>query len=202
MTRFTVLQFAVLLASCSPQPAFAADCRMCEELGLAPQFTYSGQRVTYLGAREMCERQPELCKTFQGPSAIVRADDRLMDLLARVNRSVNADFPSMTDQDQYGQVEYWALPGRAADCEDFALEKKRRLMAAGVPAGAMQIVVATTERGEDHALLGVSTDKGFYLLDNRFMKLRTVFSRPHYVFQAIQVPTSFRHFDYVNGVRM
>ncbi len=94
-----------------------------------------------------------------------------MRMINTVNREVNRDVHKATDFDLYGLLEYWSLPrvidGKMyGDCEDYALEKRRRLIAAGVPAEALSMAVAVTARGESHAVLIVSFESGDWVLDN------------------------------------
>lgn len=94
--------------------------------------------------------------------------------LNAVDRSINAAIIQTEDVRAYGQEDYWATPledgmaagGRArGDCEDYALEKRRALIARGVPAQALAIAVADTRFGP-HAVLLVDTDRGEYVLDS------------------------------------
>ena len=92
-------------------------------------------------------------------------------LLNLVNQSVNREVKKANDIDLYGVEEYWSLPrlvdGKLyGDCEDYALEKRRQLIAAGVPATAMSLAVAVTARGETHAVLMISLKSGDWVLDN------------------------------------
>jgi predicted transglutaminase-like cysteine proteinase len=87
--------------------------------------------------------------------------------LKKINSYVNAKIAPVSDQDLYGQAEYWAYPTDAGDCEDFLLLKKRYLESLGFPAGALLITVVLDEKGEGHAILTVSTDEGDFVLDNR-----------------------------------
>ncbi len=92
-------------------------------------------------------------------------------LLNTVNREVNRDVHKESDFNLYGLLEYWSLPrvidGKMyGDCEDYALEKRRRLIAAGVPAQALSMAVVVTRRGEGHAVLVVSLEDGDVVLDN------------------------------------
>ena len=83
--------------------------------------------------------------------------------LTAVNNRINRAIIRATDMEVYGVEDYWATPledGTAkarGDCEDYVLEKRRALVAAGVPESALSIAVATTPWGEGHALLLVST---------------------------------------------
>jgi predicted transglutaminase-like cysteine proteinase len=94
-----------------------------------------------------------------------------MRLVNTLNRDVNREVQKANDFDLYGLLEFWSLPrvidGKMyGDCEDYALEKRRRLIAAGVPAEAMSMAVAITARGEAHAVLLVRFESGDWVLDN------------------------------------
>lgn len=98
-------------------------------------------------------------------------DKSRMKLVNTLNRDVNREVLKANDFDLYGLLEFWSLPrvidGKMyGDCEDYALEKRRRLLAAGVPAEAMSMAVAVTARGESHAVLLVRFESGDWVLDN------------------------------------
>ncbi len=93
-----------------------------------------------------------------------------MDELNMVNRLVNEAIVFAPDTETYGVEDYWAEPLEAGirrgDCEDYALEKRRALIARGVPEAALSIAVVRTRRGEGHAVLLVATDQGELVLDS------------------------------------
>lgn len=100
-----------------------------------------------------------------------RTDREQVKLLNQVNQLVNRTVKKATDLELYGQPEYWSLPRQVngklyGDCEDYALEKRRQLIAAGVPETALSMAVAFTARGESHAVLMVSLESGDWVLDN------------------------------------
>jgi predicted transglutaminase-like cysteine proteinase len=100
-----------------------------------------------------------------------RAERDQLKLLNQINQSVNRAVKKANDLDIYGMPEYWSLPrvidGKMyGDCEDYALEKRRQLIAAGVPEGALSLAVAVTARGEGHAVLMISLKSGDWVLDN------------------------------------
>ncbi len=88
----------------------------------------------------------------------------------RVNTRVNRAIVRRTDADTYGRSEVWATPLASGagfgDCEDYVLEKRRTLLAEGLPATALSIAVVITPHNERHAVLLVGTDAGEYVLDN------------------------------------
>jgi predicted transglutaminase-like cysteine proteinase len=104
--------------------------------------------------------------------AVVDLQSPLWRAVTTVNAEVNAAIRAEDDQRAYRQADYWAIPrttGRAkpvGDCEDFALAKRERLLALGVPLEALSIALVTTRTGLSHAVLLVATNEGEYVLDN------------------------------------
>lgn len=94
-----------------------------------------------------------------------------MKLITKVNQTVNREVRKSSDLDLYGMPEFWTLPqvidGKMyGDCEDYALEKRRRLIEAGVAADALTLAVVITRSGERHAVLVAAFDGGDVVLDN------------------------------------
>ena len=49
--------------------------------------------------------------------------------MIRINRQINRAIRFASDMEQYGKEEYWEYPiSGFGDCEDMALEKRRRLV--------------------------------------------------------------------------
>jgi predicted transglutaminase-like cysteine proteinase len=98
--------------------------------------------------------------------------------LTAVNRQVNHAIVPTADMSQYGVSEYWAMPisegglardvGSAprGDCEDYALEKRARLISLGWRNDALVLAVAHASGAGMHAVLVVQTDHGDFVLDN------------------------------------
>jgi len=87
--------------------------------------------------------------------------------LDAVNRAVNHEIEPATDMEIYGRTEYWTIPTARDDCEDYALLKRKRLIARGWPASALLLTVVRDERGEGHAVLTARTAQGDFILDNK-----------------------------------
>lgn len=94
--------------------------------------------------------------------------DDLRQVLSRINTEVNAEIELVSDQDNLGQEEVWSLPADCrGDCEDFALEKRRRLTDAGLPRAALTMAIVYHEgQFYSHAVLLVETTRGTWVLDN------------------------------------
>lgn len=94
----------------------------------------------------------------------------LWSTLTKINDKVNREIQRRSDIQVYGVIDRWATPLQAGsnlgDCEDYVLEKRRALIAAGLPESALSIAVANTSWGESHAVLLVATDQGDYVLDS------------------------------------
>lgn len=93
-----------------------------------------------------------------------------MDQLRAVNRFLN-DWQYRTDDQNYGQRDYWATPleflGRSGDCEDYAITKYVSLRQLGFPAEHLRVVVVRDVlRDLAHAVLAVYLDDQVYILDN------------------------------------
>lgn len=117
--------------------------------------------------------------------------------LNKVNRRVNGALAQSSDLSLYGVDDYWALPmedgvGRG-DCEDFALEKRRALITAGVPADNLSIAIVTTPAGQAHAVLVIATDRGDYVLDSLSAWI-TPWTETSYTWRKRQTPG--RPFDW------
>jgi predicted transglutaminase-like cysteine proteinase len=82
---------------------------------------------------------------------------------------VNAEIRLVPDQQWQGREDYWSFPLRGAgDCEDLALEKRRRLVELGLPRGAMTLAIVYHQNGwGPHVILLIETSAGTFALDNR-----------------------------------
>jgi len=90
----------------------------------------------------------------------------------KVNADVNREIVAVTDQDHWGVPEHWGFPDDGkGDCEDFVLEKRRRLVRAGFPVQTLLITVVRDQKGDGHAVLTVKTDRGDFVLDNQVGKI-------------------------------
>jgi len=119
------------------------------------------------GFVSFCTRFPDQCMVQKNVPAIVTLSAGQWLALQEVNQAVNLAIKPMDDERHYGRAEYWNIPTDGfGDCEDYALTKRRDLIAVGFPAQALRIAVVLTQRNESHAILTVTTDHGDYVLDN------------------------------------
>jgi predicted transglutaminase-like cysteine proteinase len=84
-------------------------------------------------------------------------DDRA--LLERVNRFVNRSVSFVSDQQAWGQQDYWATPAQTlgrgmGDCEDFAIAKYFSLVRIGVPSEKLRLTfVKALKQNQAHMVL-------------------------------------------------
>jgi predicted transglutaminase-like cysteine proteinase len=120
------------------------------------------------GWTDFCTRHADECDVPDLPIMSVALTAENWKLVSDINKSVNTTIREATDQEVYGVPERWEYPtSGAGDCEDFALQKRKLLMQAGLPRQALLMTVVTDENGFGHAILTVRTTSGDYELDNR-----------------------------------
>ncbi|MCY0095648.1 transglutaminase-like cysteine peptidase [Hoeflea ulvae] len=152
-TRSTFLPaaLATLMLSTSAIPASAASWL---RLGTFTSRPY--------GHVDYCSRHVSDCGARMTRAALPPA--RLA-VLEQINSAVNRAITPVTDEDQYGRFEVWKLNVSAGDCEDYALEKRARLMRKGFH--AEDLLLAMTHTGSEyHTVLVVRTRLGDFVLDN------------------------------------
>jgi predicted transglutaminase-like cysteine proteinase len=133
----------------------------------AADFMHVGGRTSQpVGHYEFCQRLPAECMPQKHARAPLKLTGSLWALINRINDEVNDEILPISDEELWGVPELWSFPGNFGDCEDFVLEKRRRLIAAGVPASQLLITVVRQSNGEGHAVLTISTDRGDLVLDN------------------------------------
>ncbi len=131
------------------------------------------------GFIQFCESFPAECRdSAREPQRISASPDRLADL-DDVNRAINAAIQPATDMEIWGVSEYWTLPVTRGDCEDYALLKRKMLIARGWPSGALLMTVVRDEKGEGHAVLTVRTQQGDFILDNKVDEIRIWHKTPY-----------------------
>jgi predicted transglutaminase-like cysteine proteinase len=145
-------------------PAMAASSVDLSNPAFAP---VTGPTAIPVGAADFCKREKAACRpNGKVAEAQKLTQDNWTQLIA-VNDQVNAEIVPETDEEQYHLVEYWTYPDGRGDCEDIALEKQRRLIAAGWDRSTLLMTVVRERSGDGHAVLMVRTDRGDLVLDNQ-----------------------------------
>ncbi len=124
-----------------------------------------GKTSIPIGYYQYCQRYKTVCVEKPNSKTVRLTRNRWAELIA-INNEVNFKIKPMTDQQNFGVEEWWAVPEQVGDCEDYALLKRKRLLDMGYPIGSLLITVGRDADGGGHAVLTVVTDRGDYILDN------------------------------------
>jgi predicted transglutaminase-like cysteine proteinase len=114
----------------------------------------------------------------------VREPVAALSLARAINTFVNQAITYRPDLEVWGVEDYWTLPLSKAgvpygDCEDYALEKRAMLLAAGVPPGKVRLALVWSRLTGHHAVLVLSVDGVEYVLDNAIGEIRRVADTPY-----------------------
>jgi predicted transglutaminase-like cysteine proteinase len=163
-TRITALVLTGLLAASTSAAA---------QSGLMAYIEHNHDATPPIGWIQFCNDEPQDCSVPTMRTANADLDEkRWRDLLA-INARVNREVESVTDMDHWGVAERWSYPTDGkGDCEDYALEKRKRLIAAGFPRQSLLMTVVRDKKGDGHAVLMVRTDRGDFILDNVEQKVK------------------------------
>lgn len=157
MRSVQTLALVVLSAS---TVTLGATQAVAQDAFLAARMTVSAPA----GASNLCGRYPWACQTSKGATKISGGQ---LDVAIKLNRQINRQVPSISDQAQYGRIEHWSLPtSRGGDCEDFALLKKRHLIEAGLDPQMLMVSTVLDRNRNAHAVLVMRTSQGDFILDN------------------------------------
>lgn len=85
-----------------------------------------------------------------------------------INFKVNASVTYCSDIKQYNMPEFWIEAGKFGDCEDYALLKRALLLKANWPTDKLFLTCCWCEDNQYHCVLMVDTNKGIFILDNRY----------------------------------
>jgi predicted transglutaminase-like cysteine proteinase len=161
---------AATLAACALMaPPAAAQTRQ------AAYAQTMGETTPPIGWVEFCAQRAHAqdCDAASLRPAVADLDERRWRHLLEVNAKVNREIEAVTDMDHWGVAERWSYPTDGkGDCEDYVLEKRKRLIEAGWPRQALLVTVVRDKKGDGHAVLTVKTDRGDFVLDNQESKVK------------------------------
>lgn len=112
----------------------------------------------------LCQQYKWLCATT-GRNHLLGFES--LSVIRIINTRVNHSTPEISDMEQYGVEDFWALPTlRGGDCEDIAMLKKKQLVALGFAPETLSIAAVLTRDGQNHAVLIARMSFGDYAIDN------------------------------------
>jgi predicted transglutaminase-like cysteine proteinase len=133
----------------------------------------TGDTLAPIGWVQFCGENPRDCQVDALPGQVAKLDTRAWRELVRINREINDTIEPISDLEHWGVLERWSYPTDGkGDCEDYALEKRKRLIAAGWPRQSLLVTVVRDKKGDGHAVLTVKTDRGDFVLDNQEARIK------------------------------
>ncbi len=101
-----------------------------------------------IGWVQFCQENPNECVSRNLAPATIQLTETSWRRIVKINADVNNEIQAMTDQEHWGMPEVWSYPTDGkGDCEDYVLEKRRRLVEAGFPINALLITVVRDLKG-------------------------------------------------------
>ena len=135
-------------------------------LALPANIPLAGATNQPIGHYEFCKSYSDECGPNGSDDGPLKLTQENWKTILNVNYSANTDYAPLTDMEIYGVEEKWTYPELAADCEDYVLVKRKRLIEKGISPANLLITVVLQPNGEGHAVLTVRTDRGDFVLDN------------------------------------
>jgi predicted transglutaminase-like cysteine proteinase len=147
---------------------------------------------------QFCRDFPADCENTGGTPRTPELTPEKRAQIETVNRAVNREIKPKTDLQNYGVREKWTYPNNGyGDCEDYALLKKRRLVALGWPPESLHIAIVWNKK-VGHSVLLARTDQGEFVLDNLRSDVR-LWSKTGYDFVKRQSKHDPNKWVYVDG---
>jgi predicted transglutaminase-like cysteine proteinase len=130
-----------------------------------------------------CGRMPEACRLHG--TEVLEYSAGLMNDLLEISAAVNREIRFALDRDIYGTEDFWSLPVSGhGDCEDMALEKRRRLSAHDYSTASLRLaIVFHNKHMTSHCVLTVETSAGTFLLDSQTDQV-LLWNRSPYYFES------------------
>jgi predicted transglutaminase-like cysteine proteinase len=152
---------------CSALLALTAPAIATDFTNVAFIQTSAGNTSIPVGHMEFCQSRPAECRAYDSVVEATTLTDATWQQLMSVNAYYNQSVVPVTDEQLYQVSEFWTYPNGYGDCEDFALAKRRDLIAAGWHPSTLMIAVVKEANGNGHAVLLARTDRGDLVLDNQ-----------------------------------
>ncbi len=151
--------------------AFLFSLVAAQAMALPAAMELAGKTSQPIGHYTFCKKYSEECQPNgedKGPMILTQENWKT---IVNVNYNANVDYLPLTDMEIYGVEELWTYPQSAADCEDYVLIKRKKLIEAGISPSNLLITVVVQPSGQGHAVLTLRTDRGDFVLDNMRNKI-------------------------------
>ena len=181
-----------------PVGAFSFCLEEPEACGLPTQQIESLSKDSSKSASDPVAAQDETAPTHPA----VLTDLQLFAMARVINASVNTAISYRSDALTWNTEERWVLPLSAegvnyGDCEDYALEKRAALLAAGAPSDRLRMATAWSPGTGVHAVLILRLEDGDYVLDSTTPHILNV-AQTRYEWRSLQSGPSLLEWSQVS----
>jgi predicted transglutaminase-like cysteine proteinase len=166
MARPLMISLLTVFAGCLLAGNAEAHDRLSLRADPAPAIVEASPVLAPFQHVRFCLRYPADCKTDPAENDRVELSDQTLELLNRVNRSVNGAITPTLKTYGTNIEDRWTIAPSRGDCNDYAVTKRHELIADGLPARVLRLSVVKTAAGIGHLVLVVATTKGDLVLDN------------------------------------
>ncbi len=119
-----------------------------------------------------CLDHPGECQREPAGNRVLSHTEELEHMLTAVNRDVNSAITP--DRSKAARRANWSLFPARGDCNDFAISKRHRLLAAGLPPSALRLAVVQARHQALHLVLLIITSDSELVLDNLSDEVRSL----------------------------
>jgi predicted transglutaminase-like cysteine proteinase len=166
MARLVTSTFVAILAGViSINSAEARNRSLQDSIVLTPIADASPTLAPFQHVR-FCQHYPSDCKSNPADSDRIELSAETLELLKRINRSVNSSIIPTVKSYGPNLGDGWTIAPEMGDCNDYAVTKRHELLESGLPSKALRLSVVTTATGIGHLVLVVVTTKGDIVMDN------------------------------------
>jgi predicted transglutaminase-like cysteine proteinase len=163
--RFPLIFLAILAGALSAGSADARSRSPQDSNLLTPIADASPTLAPFQHVR-FCLRYPSDCKSNPAENQRIELNAETLELLTRVNRSVNMSIIATSKSYGSNLEDGWTIAPDMGDCNDYAVTKRHELLESGLPSKALRLSVVETASGIGHLVLVVVTTKGDMVMDN------------------------------------
>jgi predicted transglutaminase-like cysteine proteinase len=145
-----------------------------------------------------CLRYPSDCKSEPTENKRIDLNEETLELLKRVNHSVNMSIIPMPKNYGKNLGDGWTIAPNMGDCNDYAVTKRHQLLERGLPSKALLLSVVKTASGVGHLVLVVVTTKGDIVMDDLTEAIRP-WQSTNYHWLKVQSATDSKFWYEIKG---
>ena len=189
--KYSLLCIFVFFLGCAPKTLLGQEIQPSRILDLPVMEI----RDNFLPYKEFCLRNVGECD-LSGQS-LLELRPAVWHFLLETNSSVNSEISLRSDRDEYQREEFWTYPSNGfGDCEDIALEKRRRLVKIGLPRGPLRLAIVHHKRNlAAHAVLTVETCQGTFVMDSTHDQILLWYTTPYNFETRERTDSRWERFD-------